>query len=278
MIKNGKVQYLEVESIDKKEMVLTELEGDKLDKAYLKLDDVTRKFEVGEKIKVFIYMNAEGTKIATLQKPRLELGEIGYLEVIKTEDFGVFMDLGIEKDLFLPFSEQITEVKQGMSYMVALTLDKADRLVATMKILKHFVDFNEEEIADSYKGVVYDMKDDMGIFVVVDKKYNGMVPRKEIFDSYAIGQKVNVRITKVRDDKKVDLSFRKSAVNQIDDDMMLVLSKMAKNGGQLPYNDKTDPEIIKKEFKMSKRGFKRAIGRLYKEGHIEITDEGIVKK
>lgn len=278
MIKNGKVQYLEVESLGSKEMVLTEIEGDKLDKAYLSLDDITRKFEVGEKINVFVYMNKDGVKIATLKKPRIELGEIGYLEVVKNEEFGCFMDLGIEKDLFLPFSEQITEVKPGMSYMVALTLDKTDRLVATMKILRYFEDFQEEELSDSYKGVVYDIKDDMGVFVVVDKKYNGLVPVKEIFEKYEIGQKVSVRITKVRDDKKVDLSFRKSAVNQIDEDMLSILAKMAKNGGSLPYNDKTDPEIIKREFKMSKRGFKRAIGRLYKEGEIELIEEGIIKK
>ena len=133
------------------------------------------------------------------------------------------------------------------------------------------------EKEDVVKGVIYEISKNFGAFVAVDYKYSGLIPAKEFHGEYEIGDVVEARITAVKPDGKLDLSIRQKAHLQMDEDAEYVMSVIDEFDGVLPFNDKVSPEIIQREFKMSKNAFKRAVGRLYKEGRIEITENRILK-
>ncbi|NLY44958.1 MAG: S1 RNA-binding domain-containing protein [Tissierella sp.] len=233
---------------------------------------------VGDKIKVFVYNDSKDRVIATINRPKITLGELAHLMVVDTTKIGSFLDWGLEKDLFLPFAETIGSVEKGKEYLVGLYIDKSNRLCATMKIkdmLRADSDFRENKIA---KGTIYSINRDIGAFVAVEDKYDGLIQKKELIGAYDVGDSIEVRINKVLEDGKLDLSLRDRSYIQMDTDGKVIMKKLKENGGSLPLGDKSSPDAIRKELKMSKAGFKRAIGRLYKEGIIIISDNGIKLK
>ena len=131
---------------------------------------------------------------------------------------------------------------------------------------------------DKVTGRVYEINDRLGVFVAVDDKYYGMIPAKEVFRTFRIGEVIEARITKIRPDGKLDLSCREKAYLQIDKDAEDILKVIDEFDGALPFNDKVSPEVIKREFNLSKNAFKRAVGHLLKEGKIEITENSILRK
>lgn len=131
---------------------------------------------------------------------------------------------------------------------------------------------------DKVEGRVYEINDRLGVFVAVDDKYYGMIPAKEAFRPFHIGEVIEARITKIRPDGKLDLSCREKAYLQMDKDAEEILKVIDEFDGALPFNDKASPEVIKREFNLSKNAFKRAVGHLLKEGKIEITETSILRK
>ena len=231
--------------------------------------------KVGDQIEVFVYRDSEDRLIAAARMPKLELGGLAVLEVSDVTGIGAFLDWGLEKELLLPFSEQTRKVRKGDKYLVSLYVDKSDRLCATMKVYDFLRTDSHYKEDDRVKGIVIGMNPEYGCFVAVDRLYIGMIPMKELVRRVEIGQEVECRVTSVREDGKLNLSLRKKAYQQIDEDSMKIMEKLETNGGRLPYHDKSSPEEIREEFSMSKNEFKRAIGRLYKMKKILITDEGI---
>ncbi len=230
---------------------------------------------VGDQIEVFVYRDSEDRLIATVRMPMLELGGLAVLEVREVTGIGAFLDWGLEKDLLLPFSEQTKKVQKGDKYLVSLYVDKSDRLCATMKVYDFLRTDSPYKADDQVKGIVFGMNPEYGCFVAVDRLYVGMIPQKELVRRTYIGQEVDCRVMDVREDGKLNLSLRKKAYLQIDEDSRKIMEKLQEYGGSLPYHDKSSPEEIRGEFAMSKNEFKRAIGRLYKMKKILITDEGI---
>ena len=188
---------------------------------------------------------------------------------------GAFLDMGLEKDLLLPFREQNRRVKAGEECLVALYVDKSNRLAATMNVYPYMSSESPYKKDDKVTGTVYEIKENLGAFVAVDNKYYGLIPAREIFGGITVGDVIEARVVKVREDGKLDLSPREKAYVQIDMDARLVLEAMEEKGGVLPFNDKAAPELIKREFAMSKNAFKRAVGHLLKEGKIKITEKTI---
>lgn len=234
--------------------------------------------KAGDKIEVFIYRDSQDRKIATVNHPKLAAGEIGKLKVVSVESIGAFMDCGLERDILLPFKEQTTKVVVGREYLVYMYVDKSERLCVTMRLYSHLDRKPPYAKNDYFKGTVYEYKDHMGAFVAVDDMYSGLIPKNEIFQPIHVGDAVEGRILNVREDGKMDLSIRRPAYLQMDVDGDVILQKMEALNGVLPFTDKASPEVIRKEFGMSKNEFKRAIGRLLKEGQIEITEYDIRKK
>ncbi len=248
--------------------------------------------EIGDNVRVFLYRDSEDRIIATTHEPLITLGEIKKLKVKSVSDIGAFLDWGLSRDLFLPFKEQTVKVQQEKSYLVKLYIDKTGRLAASMKIASVLKPNDTFEKGDHVKGIVYNVKKDFGVFVALYNKaildengedekrnavitYSGLIHSSEVFENLYVGDEVTCRVVKAREDGKLDLAMRDEIPLQMEKDAEMVLDIIKSYGGKLPFNDKADAAIIKREFGLSKNAFKRAVGRLYKNKLIEISDDGI---
>lgn len=238
-------------------------------------NQVTPDMNLGSEIEVFIYKDSEDRLIATRMEPFIKLGEIKKLKVKEVTKIGAFLDWGLPKDLFLPFKEQIYDIKSGDEILVTMYVDLSERLCATMDLYSRLSLLPPYRKDDMVKGTVYQINEQFGAYVAVDNKYSALVPRKELHRELKAGDEIEARVLEVKEDGKLDLSLRQKFYVQMDADSELILEKLKTAGGSLPYQDKSDAEEIKKEFNMSKAAFKRAIGRLYKERIIVIEKNGI---
>lgn len=232
----------------------------------------------GDLVNVFVYRDSSDRMIATTHEPFITLGETAILKVKETGKIGAFLDWGLEKDLLLPFREMTKKVRPGEEILAALYKDKSGRLCATMKVYHYLKLDPPYKKDDEVEGIVYELSDEFGVFVAVDSKYSALIPKKEVFGEFKPGDLITARVTSVKDNGKLDLSVRKKAYLQMDEDTVLVMKAIENAGGELPFNDKADPEIIKRKLHISKNAFKRAAGRLLKAGQIEITEKTIRKK
>ena len=249
--------------------------GSDEEKVLLPKKQVPEGVEPGDPIEVFLYKDSDDRLIATTNEPRLELGELAVLDVVDTSKFGAFLDWGLEKDLFLPFKQQTAKVEKGDQCLVTLYIDKSQRLCATMRVYEHLSTDSPYKKDDEVRGIIYDVSDNFGAFVAVDNQFSALIPKKDSFGNLRVGQTVTARVAAVKADGKLDLSLRDKIPMQMDKDAQLILKRIEECGGALPFTDKADPEIIKKEFNMSKNAFKRAVGRLLKEKKVEITEKTI---
>ena len=239
---------------------------------------VPKEIGLGDKMTVFVYKDSKDRMISTTQTPKLKLGEFAPLTVVSVQKIGAFLDWGLEKDLFLPYKEQIGKLQQQDQVLVRLYIDKSKRLCASMKQIYEMLELNSPyQRGDMVSGRVYEFSDNFGAFVAVDDRYSALIPRHEDHSFLRIGDCIEARVTGVKPDGKLDLTLREKAYMQMDQDAKRVLEILEEYAGVLPFNDKASPEIIMRETKMSKNAFKRAVGRLYKEHQIEITEKCIRK-
>jgi len=231
--------------------------------------------KVGDSVEVFVYKDNRQNLLSTTKQTRLEMGGIALLSVKSVTDFGAFLEWGLEKDLFLPFKEQRGTVKEGVRVLVKLYVDKSERLCATMKISNTLRSESPFKEGDAVWGTVYDINPEMGAFIAVSNLYHGMIPKREMFKIFQMGERIEAWVDSARDDGKLNLTFRKKAYATMDEDANMLLEELKKNGGFLPFNDSSEPDEIRDRFGMSKRAFKRAVGRLFKQHMIELKDEGI---
>ena len=228
-------------------------------------------------VNVFIYKDSQDRRIATCQKSLLEMGQIALLRVVSVSKIGAFLDWGLEKDLFLPFKEQTVRVREGDECLVTLYVDKSERLCATMKLYHSLHTDSPYKEGDTVRGRVYEISDNFGVFLAIDHLYSALIPKKEAQGKYKPGDEVTVRVVKVREDGKLTVSPHQKAYLQMDvdcDNIMQVLDEFA---GVLPFDDHVSPEVIKREFGISKAAFKRAVGRLLKEEKITIKEGRIYR-
>lgn len=277
MLQLGKRQTLTV--VKKVDFGVYLSEGaDEQEKVLLPKKQVPEGCEIGDAIDVFLYRDSQGRYISTTNQPYLTLGETALLTVKEVSKIGAFLDWGLEKDLLLPFKEQVVKVKAGDTCLVALYIDKSSRLCATMKVYHYLTTSSPYHTGDRVSGIVYDVTQDFGVYVAVDNRYSARIPKKEVFSKLHIGDVVEGRVTQVKPDGKLDLSLREKAYLQMDQDMEAVLQLLEEYGGKLPFTDKASPEIIKEKASLSKNAFKRAVGHLMKEGKVEIVENGIILK
>lgn len=226
--------------------------------------------EPGDPVEVFLYKDSSDRLIATTQEPKITLGELAVLEVVDVGRIGAFLDWGLEKDLLLPFKEQTVKVEKGDRCLVSLYVDKSGRLCATMKVYPLLRTDSPYQKDDTVRGTVYEVNRDIGVFVAVDDRYSALIPKREVYGKLYPGQQIEARVAAVKADGKLDLSVRSRIPEQMDADAEKIMKRLEGNGGVLPFTDKADPERIRDEFGMSKASFKRAVGRLLKEGKIKI--------
>ncbi len=275
MIKLGEKQKMTVvKSVDFGVYVAPE-GAEKEERVLLPKKQVPEGTGIGDELEVFIYRDSNDRLIATTHDVKLTLGEVALLRVSQVGKIGAFLDWGLEKDLFLPFREQTKPVNAGDECLVALYIDKSDRLCATMKVYTYLHTDSGYKKDDRVEGRIYEISKNFGAFVAVEDKFSGLIPAKEIYGDLQVGDLVSARVTGVKEDGKLDLSIREKAYLQIGKDAARILDVLNEYDGVLPFNDKASPETIKREMQMSKNEFKRAVGHLLKTGKITITEKSI---
>lgn len=233
---------------------------------------------VGDKLEVFVYRDSQDRLIATTKTPKLLMGQVAELTVAQVGKFGAFLDWGLEKDLMLPFKQQRGRVVQGAKVLASLYIDKSKRLCATMNVYENLRTDSPYHAGDRVTGRVYELSDNFGAFVAVDNLYSALIPRKELYGAVELGKDVEARVISVREDGKLTLGVRDKAYLQIGQDADKILALLDSYEGALPFSDKASPEVIAHETGMSKNEFKRAVGKLLKEGKIEIGEKTIRRK
>lgn len=275
MIRLGEIQELVIVKKVEFGVYLAEEGGDAQEKVLLPAKQVPADAQMGDKLPVFIYRDSSDRPIATTKEVKLMLGKTALLKVAQVGKIGAFLDWGLEKELLLPYKEQTWRIREGEECLAALYIDKSNRLCATMKVYPYLQTDSPYKKDDRVTGRVYEISREFGAFVAVDDKYSGLIPAKEMFGSVAEGDILTARVTGVKEDGKLDLSIREKAYIQIAADADKILAVIESFDGVLPFNDKASPETIKREMQMSKNEFKRAVGKLLKEGKITITDKSI---
>ncbi len=274
-IQLGRTQELIVVKTTDFGVYLNTATGEDKNRILLPKAQVPKGTQIGDALNVFVYKDSEDRPIATTLEPELELGQVARLIVKQVTRIGAFLEWGLSKDLLLPFREQLYPVKEGDAVLVALYLDKSERLCATMHVYHHLKNDSDYQKDDEVFGRVYEISDNFGVFVAVDDRYSALIPKKEVFENYRINQPVYARVAQVMEDGRLTLSVKKKIPEQLSEDAALILDMLEEAGGFLPYHDKSSPEAIKAKFHMSKAAYKRAIGNLMKKRQITISEDGI---
>jgi predicted RNA-binding protein (virulence factor B family) len=238
---------------------------------------VPLKTQLDDTIKVFIYRDSENRIIATTLIPYATVGEFAYLKVKTVNNLGAFLDWGIAKDLFVPFSEQRDNMQVDYSYLIFVYLDNAsERIVGTAKIENVLRDVETSYAEGDEVEILITRRNDMGYQVLISNDSLGMLYQNEIFEPVRSGDIRKAYIKKIRPDGKIDVSLqRQGYVNEIPQAGEELLARLKKEDGFLPVNDKSSPEDIYSLLNMSKKNFKKTVGLLYKQKLITIEDSGI---
>ncbi|MFA5573692.1 MAG: S1-like domain-containing RNA-binding protein [Brumimicrobium sp.] len=232
--------------------------------------------ELGQEVKVFIYNDSEDRPVATTEIPYIELNKFAFLKVKDVNNYGAFLDWGLEKDLLVPFKEQNSKMIVGNSYTVALLLDEqTNRLIGTAKINKLLSD-EVKGIEQGDKVEIYiASKTELGYKVIVNEEYAGLIFNNRVIKDLNLGEITDGYVEFIREDGKLDISLVPISEEKFDLFTEKVLDYIKKNDGVIHITDKSDPEIIRSELEMSKKSFKKAIGNLYKSRKIVINKDSI---
>ncbi len=231
----------------------------------------------GDDISVFLYKDSQDRMVATTEKPLLQLNEIAMLKVKELTRFGAFVDWGLPKDLLIPYAEQNMILKVGETYPVILLLDtKTERLLGSTRINK-YLDFDDVKFVEGEMvQVLLTGENELGMTAVVNQRYSGLIFKSDIHKRVRAGEEITAYVKQVRNDGKIDLSIVPLGYSEsIDMYTQQILDGLQKNNGVLKLGDKSSPESIKAVLGMSKKAFKKAIGKLYKSGNLVIEPSEI---
>lgn len=247
------------------------------DEILLPLQYVPETYEIDQFIDVFIYRDSEDRIIATTLKPKATIDQFAYLEVKAVTPLGVFMEWGLAKDLFVPFSQQFQKMSVGRSYLVYVYLDgQTDRIVASARVEKFLplTDGSEFTIGDKVDAIPFEHTD-LGIKCLVNNCKIGMLFKNQVFTNLTFGESTSVYIANIRPDGKLDLRLEAVGMVRIDSQAERILSAIKENNGVLMLHDKSPAEDIYQQFGMSKKDFKKGVGALYKSKLIALHNDCI---
>lgn len=230
----------------------------------------------GKTVRVFIYLDSEDRLVATTQTPNITLGNFALMKAKDVNRVGAFMDWGLEKDLFVPFSEQAERIYVGAEYLVCLAWDEqTERLYGSCKISRHV----ERENIDLKEGqqveAIVFSETELGFRVLIDMKYEGLLYHNEVYTSLEVGDTTTAFVRKIRNDGKVDVRTEQDGLATIEPNARRILDQMNENEGRLNLSDRSPPEQITEQLQMSKKAFKKAIGSLYRKKLIVIEKDHI---
>lgn len=236
---------------------------------------VEEHFQLEDEVDVFVFKDSENRIVATTEIPHLYLGDFRYLNVIHVNPYGAFVDWGLDKDLLVPFSEQLHRLEQEEKYLFSLQYDNAtDRLYGTMRV-KKLLEPCLEDLTGQEVSIMICEENALGISVIVNNRYDGLIFRNNISKILPRGTFTNAYVRLVREDGKLDIQFEPLTFEKFDQASAFLLEQLQVNGGYLPLNDHSGPDDIREELGMSKKLFKQAVGKLYKQQKITIEEKGI---
>lgn len=249
---------------------------DESDEVLLPNKYVPDELEIDDKIEVFLYKDSEDLIIATTLLPKVMLNGYAPLEAKAVGTFGAFFDWGLEKDLLVPYRLQAKHIEEGKAYVVYLFLDEvSQRLVGSTKINNTFKKEPQDlQIGDKVSLLPYALSE-IGISVIVNNSYQGMLFSNEVFEKVKIGKALNGYVKNIRADNKIDVSLNRSGYIAVDDNVQKLHDALVDNGGELNLTDKSAPAEIVDQLGMSKKIFKKAVGALYKQRKLEIGETSI---
>ncbi len=232
--------------------------------------------KINDSIKVFLYLDSDDIIIATTETPYATVGQFASLEVSSIENFGLFLDWGLDKELFLPFREKLFDMEIGKKYVVYIYVDSSDRIAASTRIAKYArnkfpIPFKEHQKVD----LLPYHTSDMGVNAIINGTYFGLIYKDEIYNPIELGKPITGYIKKVRHDKKIDLRLQPDGLSGTKDLSEIIMNQLKASGGSLPVNAKTPAPVINSMFNVSRKKFKMALGSLYKKKLIEIHDNSI---
>tara|TARA_B100000497_G_C7680413_1_gene411641 strand:- start:1355 stop:2209 length:855 start_codon:yes stop_codon:yes gene_type:complete len=274
MIKIGEYQTL---NIDRELPQGFYLVDDDEDDVLMPRAYITEEMEIGDDIVVFVYCDSLGREVATTERPMLTIGEYAALTVKSVNEVGAFCDWGTSKELLVPHSNQAERLEEGKDYVVYMYLDEhSDRLVGTTKLSKFVKNEADEYIKMGQEvNVLVYKSTDIGYKVIINQTFGGLIYKNEVKKNLKIGQSLTGFIKPLRPDGKIDVSLDPVGYSSVSEHEDIILERLEMNNGFLPFHDKSDPELIRKEFGMSKKLFKKIIGSLYKQKKILIKDKGL---
>lgn len=269
----GKYNLLEVVRDTDHGLFLEDKEGESV---LLPGKFIPRGTEIGDFLEVFLYRDNEGRIIATTQEPKICLYEFGLLKVTHVGTAGAFLDFGVDKDLFVPFSEQNKRMEEGKSYLVYMYLDgQTDRLAGSAK-LEQFLDNEELTVKEGDEVLITAWsKSDLGWTVIINNLHQGLIYNNELFEDLRVGEVRTAYISRIREGNKIDVRLEKDGYSKVEPNSQKILDVLKQKKGLLRLNDQSSPELIKKELGMSKKTFKKAVGNLYKQKLILLEEAGI---
>lgn len=229
----------------------------------------------GDELRVFIYLDSEARPIATTRVPKLERSQVAFLQVTACTEFGAFVDWGLGKELLVPFAEQTTEMHVGGRYAIGLYIDKSGRLAGTMRVAEMLDPEKAAFRLDEWvEGEAWRNDPDIGLFVILARAFIGVVPASEPHP-LARGEAARFRVTSILPDGKIELSLRGHAHEELENDARRILDVLAMPGAA-PVGDRSNPEEVRAVFGLSKKAFKRAVGRLLKERAVAVDARGFL--
>jgi hypothetical protein len=253
------------------------LNGEDLGEILLPNKFVTQDVKPGATIEAFVYLDSEDRLTATIQHPYTEINHFAYLECVAADSLGAFLYWGLDKDLLVPKSEQKDRFFVGKKYFVYVYLDEASQRIVASQRLNKFLSTRPPEYEPGDRCEIFvGQETDLGFRVIVDGKYWGMIYKSEMFRPVKSGEYTYAYVKKIReDDLRIDMMLEKSSVKLVDSTEQEIYDRIRERGGFLALSDKSSPEEIYREFGISKKIFKKAIGGLYKARVIVITENGI---
>jgi predicted RNA-binding protein (virulence factor B family) len=237
---------------------------------------VPKEYTIGDEIIVFVYLDHEERPVATTLEPYILMDEFGLLRVNYINQFGAFLDWGLEKDLFVPFKEQARPMEKGKRYLVFAHIDeKTNRIVASSKTNQFLSNENLTVAVGDEVDLIISHITELGINVIINDIHKGLLYKDQVYEDIRLGDRITGYIKTIRPDNKIDVTLHKFGYSNVEPNAEKILYELRASRGFLRLNDNSHPEDIKTVLKMSKKTFKKAIGALYKEKRIEIKEDGI---
>lgn len=252
------------------------LEGGHLGHILLPNKFLPEDYRIGEKLEVFIYLDTNDEPVATTQTPKIKLGECAYLKCVDMNKTGGFFEWGLPKDLMVPYAEQSYKIYPDLYYTVYMYQDNASkRLVGSIKLSKHLSELNTNFKTRQAVDVMICGKSKLGFKAVINKTHLGLIHHSEVFKTIRLGQKLQAYIKEIRPDKKINLSFTLPDAKQIGGLAQKIFDDLKLSGGTTNLTDKSPPSEIYNKWNVSKGSYKKALGSLYKQKLITISNECI---